>query len=494
MQELLQQNLEVVKGLIPQSLWQWFARISYYPRGSGNEAGIANFIADLAKASGLQADRDAYNNVVVHVPASPGSEDRPRICLQSHLDMVCAKLPAKVHDFKTDGIELVLNDIIVTANGTTLGADNGIGVAAMLAIMEDSSIQHGPLELLFTTGEEEGLIGASKLGEGFIESKIMINLDSEDWGDLYMGCAGGQTTTGTMPISTSKVETPHTLFKLSVNGLRGGHSGLEIHQNRGNAIKIIGEIIGNLEVAAALLASINAGEKHNAIPSEGTALVFVSNDRVGYVKETVVKVASEIKNRLGSVDPGLAVAFEEASDDEKAQCSGPMQHYEHVSVLFAIHNIPHGVKKMSDIPDLVQTSMNLAIIRTNADSVSITTSQRSMVASELAELNEEVDDLFEQVGATIQHSSGYPVWQPNFESNILKVVKQVYTETFSEEPKVKTIHAGLECAILGKKYSGMDMISFGPTIKGGHAPGEMVYIDTVGKFWKLLLEVLKTVQ
>ncbi len=483
-------NLQAVIGLKPQFVWDQLVEISLIPRDSGHEEEIAKYIIDLANSFGCTVESDGAHNVLVRVPVTPGYEDRDPICLQSHIDMVSEP---KGHDFSANPVRFIREGNVIKAVETTLGADDGIGVAAELAVMIDPDVQHGPLELLFTTDEERGLNGVKVLAFE-LESKKMINLDSEDWPDIFVGCAGGRTTAGTLPVIFRNLPEGHALYKLGVSGLKGGHSGLEIHENRGNAIKIIGEIIDTLvDEAGAMVSSINGGSKHNAIPSSCEALLFIPSNRVEDAKNVVEESTNTFRDTYANTDPELAVVLEELNEQEKANCKGVMDGGDRSMVLSIIHDIRHGVIKMSEIPGLVQTSMNLAIVKTTEDSVVFTTSQRSMSTSELDELNEEVDALFGRFAMAVEYKSEYPAWQPNMNSPLLATAKDVYTKLFGEEPKVKTVHAGLECAIICQKHPNIDTISFGPTIKGNHAPGEMVYIDTVEKFWNFLVAMLKNV-
>ncbi|HTR81040.1 MAG TPA: aminoacyl-histidine dipeptidase [Bacteroidota bacterium] len=480
-----------IDGLKPELVWKYFAEISKIPRGSKNEKQISAYVVQTAKNLGLEAKQDKCLNVVVKKPASPGRENVPSVCLQGHLDMVCEKNKETVHDFEKDPIELVRKGNVIMANGTTLGADNGIAVATNLAIMEDRSLEHGPLELLFTVDEETGLTGANNLKPGLLNSTMLMNLDSEEDGILYVGCSGGRNTVGTWKASFKPAPADSVPIVVHVKGLRGGHSGLEIDKGRGNSIKILNRVLVTLEKVDARLSSIEGGNKSNAIPREAEALVYIPKRNVKKAKAIVEKCSEMMKAELASVEPDLAIVVEEP-DVKK---SGKVLKRNQQEFLFkTIAGLPHGVIKMSaDIPGLVETSTNVAIIRTEKNRIEITTSQRSSVASEIDEIVQSVGAVFSLGGANVKYAEGYPGWKPNLESHILKIVKSTYASMYGAEPEVKAIHAGLECGIIGEKFPGMDMVSFGPTLEGVHSPDEKIYIDTVEKFWNFLLGILKNI-
>ncbi len=480
---------EAIKGLQPELVWKYFAEISKIPRPSKHEKAISDYIMDTAKKLGLKAKRDKFLNVVVKKKAFAGKENAAMICLQGHVDMVPEKNKEKVHDFLKDPIELVRKDNFLMANGTTLGADNGIAVATYLAIMEDTSLMHGPLELLFTVDEETGLTGANNLQPGFIESKTLMNLDSEVEGSVYVGCSGGRNTDGTWSVSFESVPAKHTAVRVTVKGLKGGHSGLEIDKGRGNSLKILNRVLIALSEVGARLSHIEGGNKSNAIPREAEALLFVPSKVLNAVEGLVAEYNATIKAELATVEPEFsmtcAVVKEKGKVIKKAQ-----QKF----ILKTISAMPHGVIKMSaDIADLVETSTNVAIIRTGKKKIVLTTSQRSSVASEIVELCETVANIFDLGGAKYFTADGYPGWKPNLNSKILKTAIASYKNLYGKEPAVKAIHAGLECGIIGEKYPGMDMVSFGPTLEGVHSPDEKIHIDSVEKYWKFLLEILKNV-
>lgn len=482
---------EAIKGLEPKLLWKYFAEISLIPRGSKNEKAISAYVMNVAKQFGLESKQDKFMNVVVKIPATKGMESVPSVCLQGHLDMVPEKNKEKVHDFTKDPIELVRKDNFLMANGTTLGADNGVAVATNLAIMEDRSIQHGPLELLFTVDEETGLTGANNLKPGFLSSKIMMNLDSEEEGSIYVGCSGGRNTIGTWKLVQETAPRGTVALKVIVKGLKGGHSGLEIDKGRGNSIKIINRVLIALEGVGARLSSIEGGNKSNAIPREAEAVVFVPKKDLKKAAKIVAQWNEMIKAELSSVEPDLQIICEQTEVKKGKVVKKTLQS----SLYRTISALPHGVLKMSaDIKELVETSTNVAIIKMDKKVIELITSQRSSVASETLEALQTMASVFTLGGATAVHTEGYPGWKPNLNSTILGVAKNSYKSLYGKEPLVKAIHAGLECGIIGEKYPGMDMISYGPTLEGVHSPDEKIHIDTVDKFWKFTLEILRNVK
>jgi dipeptidase D len=482
---------KATEGLKPELVWKYFEEVVRIPRCSGNEAQISKYVAATAKRLGLAAKVDSVGNVVVKKPASPGREHVRSIVLQGHMDMVGEKNKDKVHDFSRDPIELVRKGNLLTANGTTLGADNGIALATNLAIMEDKSLEHGPLEFLFTVDEERGLTGAKSIGTDFIESRILLNLDSEDEGELYVGCAGGRDTVATWKVEFDPSSAQAMAAMLKVTGLRGGHSGLEIDKGRGNALKIINRVLIGLSALGARLSSIEGGNKRNAIPREAEAKLFIPKKAWDQAANLVAQFNATIKAEFATVEPGLEISLAELKGARKGRV---VKSAVQKKLCKTISALPHGVIKMSpDIPGLVQTSTNLAIVSTGRKSIAIATSQRSSVASEIDEICQMVANVFELGGAEVEASEGYPGWKPNLDSEILKIAKETYQSLYGKEPAVKAVHAGLECGIIGEKFPGIDMVSFGPTLQGVHSPEEKIYIDTVEKFWNYLLAILKSV-
>lgn len=477
-----------IEGLQPARVWKYFAEFSRIPRCSKHEAAASRFVVDVARQLGLSAKQDPFGNVVVKKPATAGREQAPSVCLQGHLDMVCEKAPDKTHDFAKDPIALVRRDNALTADGTTLGADNGIAVATNLAIMEEQSLRHGPLEFLFTVDEETGLTGAHHLQPGCIDSRILLNLDSEEEGALYIGCAGGRDTIGTWRVEFEAAPTAYSPIEVIVSGLRGGHSGLEIDKGRGNALKLLARVVRAFGDTGGRLAWLEGGNKRNAIPRDARAIVYVPD--IVKSAQLVDHWSGVFRAELASVEPHLTVKATRHAEADGRVLPLPLQ----TRLIQALSALPHGVVKMSaDITELVETSTNLAVVTMDRASVSVATSQRSSVASETDDIVSTVRTIFEMAGASVEQSDGYPGWKPDVHSPILKTAVATYKTLFGKEPAVKAVHAGLECGIIGEKFPGIDMVSFGPTLEGVHSPDEKIYVDTVPRFWELLIGILGSV-
>jgi len=481
---------EVFKGLYPELVWSYFGEICKVPRPSKKEERIAAYIVQVAENLGLEVKKDDTGNILVRKSASPGYENKEVVVLQSHIDMVCEKNSDTYHNFDTDPILPRIEGEWIKATGTTLGADDGIGIAAQLAIMEDTSLVHGPLEFLFTVDEETGLTGAYGLKPGFLAGKILLNLDSEDEGELFIGCAGGKDTGITLSYSKVPVNYDCSAFHIKVTGLKGGHSGDDINKGLGNANKILNRLLWNSSNRFEMrISSFEGGNLRNAISREAFAFVTVpkrfQEEFIKYVKEFNSIVRTEYK----TTEPGLLVSYQACE-----MPSSVMDLSSQERLLNAVYACPHGVITMSaDIPNFVDTSTNLASIKFNDKQIIIGTSQRSSSESGKEDVVSMVASVFRLAGGKITHSDGYPGWTPNPKSTILDITRKSYSRLFSSEPKVLAIHAGLECGLIGEQYPLMDMISFGPTIKGAHSPDERLLIDTVGKFWDLTLEVLKNI-
>jgi dipeptidase D len=483
---------EAIEGLKPELFWRYFAEISRIPRPSRHEERIARYVLKTAEELGLSGLKDRCGNVVVRKPASPGREGVRSICLQSHLDMVCEKNADKVHDFLKDPIELVRRGDVLTANGTTLGADNGVGVATSLAIMADRSLVHGPLELLFTIEEEIGLTGALNLSPELLQSRTLLNLDSEEEGALYVGCAGGKDTLAKWSVTRESAPEDCRELTLSVKGLKGGHSGLEIDKGLGNAIKLLNRALLGLAEAGARLCSIDGGNMRNAIPRECEAQLYLPMENLEQAQALVAKLNGTFRAEFSSIDPDLILSLTERDGVPNEAVFGKDDQHRICQTIAAL---PSGVQQMSaDIPGLVEISTNVSVIATTPGDVSLITSQRGSMASRLAEIVQTVEAIFQLGGATIEISAGYPGWKPNLESPILKVAKECYRSLYAEDVAVKAIHAGLECGIIGERIPGMDMVSFGPTLESVHSPDEKIHIDSVGKFWDFLVQILKSVE
>lgn len=477
-----------ISGLEPKNLWKHFEKITSIPHCSGNETQLGEYLLAYAKGRKLEAERDSNGNVVIRLPATPGYEDRPVVVLQGHMDMVCEKNSDVQHDFLKDPIQVELDGEWLTAKGTTLGADNGIGMAAALATIDSEDVAHGPLELLFTVDEEVGLTGAGKLESGFVNGKKMINLDSEELGAVYIGCAGGADTTLKLPVELVDAPAGTKGFLLKVAGLRGGHSGIDIHEQRGNAIKILARILWKASrMQPCHVVNIRGGNKRNAIPREAVAELMVLETALDDLSELVGDETERIREELGNREKDLSVKLEPAEGSFSKVISADAQK----NVLNILVALPHGVEAMSyDIANLVETSNNLATVSTCGDEVVIGLSTRSSIASALRALRERIRSTAELAGAGIEENEPYPGWKPDLESKLLAVVVQVHKKIFGVEPKTKAIHAGLECGIIGEKFPGMDMISIGPWIEHPHSPEERINMPSVEKFWKLLTALL----
>ncbi len=486
-------NEQVIQGLKPERVWHYFSEISAIPRGSKNEKAVLEYIKKTATAMGLKSKQDKVGNVVVNKPASTGRENASKVVLQVHVDMVCEKNRDVQHDFLKDGIKFLRDGNFLKADGTTLGSDDGIGVASLLALLEDKTLTHGPIEGLFTIDEETGLTGANHIEPGFITGTVMMNLDSEEEGVLYIGCAGGLDTTMTIPVKRKAVTGKVAVVNVMIRGLKGGHSGVDIHLGRANAIKLLTRTLMEIDAKTKgkmRLVSLEGGSKHNAIPRESEAVIAVPAADEATVAKVVNECAAIFKNAFGTTDPDVKVVVEKVKKAKPA-----LDDKSKGAVLGALDALPHGVIRMSsDIPDLVETSTNVAVLKTSAAGVTIVTSQRSSIESEKFMIASQVASVGRLAGAKIKPSDGYPGWQPNVNSAVLAKGKQIYRSLYGKEPEVKAIHAGLECGIINDRVGGgVDTISFGPTIIGPHSPDERVAIDSVEKFYRYLVELVKSV-
>jgi len=477
-----------ITELKPKEVWAYFEQILNIPRISKKEDQIIAYLIGFAKEYNLNHKQDQAGNLLISKPATTGMENRKGIILQSHADMVGEKHAEIKHDFDKDPIEAYMEDGWVKARGTTLGADDGIGIAASLAILASDSIEHGPLECLFTIDEESGMTGALGLQPGFMKGTILLNLDSEDEGEIFIGCAGGTDTVATFKYKTVRVKRNWVAFRVRVGGLQGGHSGDEIHRGFGNSIKILNRFLWNADQRFKIrLAFIFGGKARNAIPREAEALIMAPAGSLELIRIYFDSFVQIMRGELARIEPDFNMSMKEEGVPEFA-----LRRKFQRRLFNALYACPHGVISMSQaIPGMVETSTNLASIRLmGEDTLEIVTSQRSSVESSKQDIADRMGSLFTLMGASIRHSGGYPGWKPDTSSEVLKISELVYKQLFNVEPDVKAIHAGLECGLFLQKYPDLDMISFGPTIKGAHTPDERIRIDTVDKFWVFLLEML----
>jgi dipeptidase D len=474
---------DTFKGLEPKNLWKHFEEIIKIPHCSENEKALGDHIISIAKKLNLKWDRDKAGNVVVSKKASKGMEKAEGVILQGHLDMVCEKNSDVKHDFSKDPIQTEKSGDWIKAKGTTLGADNGIGLAASLAIMEDDSLKHPPLEFLFTVEEETGLKGAAKIAKGFLKGKKLLNLDSEDEGEFTIGCAGGADTILTLPLKRQK-EKQNDLYQLKITGLRGGHSGIDINQGRANAIKLLARMLWKAQEKSSFsLVSIDGGNLRNAIPREAWAELYIDPSKKKEILSIFKKEFDDIKKENQAVEKDPDFTFEKSNNTGLKALLPKVQ----LNLIGFLYTLPHGVITMHpEMKDLVETSNNLAVIRSDEKKAEIICSTRSSISSALENTRSVIVALSRLVKAKVNLEEGYPGWTPNLQSPLLKKLQDVYSTTFKKEPHVAAIHAGLECGIIGEKFPGMDMISFGPTIEHPHSPDERVNVPTVEKFWKFL--------
>ena len=480
--------MAILSNLEPKRVFEIFEEMCAIPHGSTNTKAISDWCVAFGEKLGLEHYQDEANNVILIAPATPGYEDAPAVILQGHVDMVCEKNNDVKHDFLTDPIETEIDGEWLKAKGTTLGADNGIGVATELAILADDSIEHGPLECLFTVDEETGLTGAFELKEGFMSGDILLNLDSEDEGEIFIGCAGGIDSVAEFSYKEVEVPAGYFFFKVEVKGLKGGHSGGDIHLGRGNANKILNRFLSRMANRQDLyLCEINGGNLRNAIPREAYAICAVPEDAKHDVRTELNIFTSEVENELAVTEPDLKLVLESETPRKMA-----IDQDTTTRLLKALYAAPHGVYAMSqDIPGLVETSTNLASVKMKPNHIiRIETSQRSSILSARNDMANTVRAVFQLAGADVTFGEGYPGWKPNPHSAILEVAAESYKRLFGVEAKVKAIHAGLECGLFLDKYPTLDMISFGPTLTGVHSPDERMHIPSVEKFWKHLLDIL----
>ena len=473
--------------LKPTSVFHYFDEVCQVPRPSKHEEKIRAYLLAFAEKHSLEVKTDEAGNVLIKKPATPGMESLKTVILQSHIDMVCEKNGDVEHDFLNDPIQTYVDGEWLKAKGTTLGADNGIGIATQLAVLAANDIQHGPIECLFTVDEETGLTGAFALKEGFMEGDILINLDSEDEGELFIGCAGGANTTAEFAYQTIDAPQDYFFFRVAIKGLSGGHSGDDINKNRANANKLLVRFLTQLQAKYDFyLCHIDGGNLHNAIPREAEALCAVPMKYKEPVRIDMNIYTAEIENEYSVTEPNLRTELSSESPVAKAIDRQVVKNL--LKSVYAVHN---GVYAMSqDMEGLVETSSNLASIKMEEGCIRIVTSQRSSILSSRQDMSEMIRSAFELGGAKVTTGDGYPGWKPNPSSDILRVAVESYKRLFGVEPKVKAIHAGLECGLFLEKYPSLDMFSTGPTLRGVHSPDERMHIPSVDKFWQHLLDVL----
>jgi dipeptidase D len=474
-----------IKELKPNEVWKHFDEITQVPRPSKSEHKAVDFIYKFGKNLGLETVKDDVGNVIIRKPAAPGKENVPGVILQAHLDMVPQKNSEKKHDFEKDPIIAYIDGDWVTADGTTLGADNGIGVAAAMAVLESKTLNHGPVEALFTVDEEQGMVGAQNLKPGILKGKILINLDSEDEGELYVGCAGGLDASFKFRYAEQQAPVGET-YKISVSGMKGGHSGIDIPLGRGNANKVLFRILKSVRNDVDL-SHIEGGSLRNAIPRESFATIVIPHEKVSTVSSVIADIEKKIKAELQKTEPYLQITLKKTEP-----ASTIIEKDVQLRLINAVNACPNGVIRMSDaVPGLVETSTNLATVISGKGEINISCLIRSSVDSAKEELASMEESVFTLAGAESVFSGSYPGWNPNPDSLILSKMKKIYSDMYGKEPEVKAIHAGLECGLLGGIYPEWDMISCGPTIRYPHSPDEKVNIESVEKWWNFTAATLE---
>jgi dipeptidase D len=478
-----------LEGLEPKEIWKHFDALAKIPRPSTKETAVSEYVLAQAGHCGLEVIQDRVGNMVIRKPAHPGREAAPMVMLQGHLDMVCEKNEDTRHNFDTDPIKIVRDGDWLKADGTTLGADNGVGIAAALAVMESKSIAHGPLELVFTVDEETGLTGAAEFSGGVLKSKYYLNLDNEEADAICIGCAGGIKTIGRRKIGFRKAKA-NAAWRIKVSGLKGGHSGVDIHQGRGNALRILGCVLRTLlDHHPAEIAEINGGSAQNPIPREAFAIVLLDSRKGKELRSVIATAETEYRADLGTFDPGLKITVEKVTPPGKGKAMAQADGRVLVDLLASL---PHGVLAMNpDVPGLTQNSTNLATVSTKGQTVEIVTSQRSAIESSKWAAARMVSTIFRLAGFAVEHSGSYPGWKPEPTSDIVRKLQAVHEKTFGKPARLIAMHAGLKCGVIGEKYPGMQMASFGPTIVDPHSPNERVQISTVEGFWSYLKAVLE---
>jgi len=479
-----------VRNLEPKALWNKFADLNAVPRPSKKEERVIEFMKNFGNSLDLETFEDEIRNVIIRKPATPGMENRKAIVMQGHLDMVHQKNADTVFDFDTQGIDMYVDGDWVRARGTTLGADNGLGVATIMAILESKDIPHPAIEALFTIDEETGMTGALNLKGGILQGQILLNLDTEEDDEIDIGCAGGIDVTATRAYHEEEVPEGSVGYTITVKGLNGGHSGMDIHKGLGNANKIMNRLLfDGFENFGLQIVEVNGGSLRNAIPRESVAKVIISQMFDEAYVYDMQEIISDIKAEYKTTEPNLSIEIVKGELPEKVMDLGVQEGI--IRAIYAAHN---GVYKMSaDMADLVETSNNIARVIIKDGEISVGCLTRSSVESSKFDLANSLRSAFELVGCEVELSGSYPGWTPNVNSEILEVLKEIYEKQNGEQPKVVACHAGLECGILGTNYPDMDMISFGPTIHGAHSPDERASISSAQKYWKFVLEILSNI-
>ena len=478
-----------IKELEPKALWSNFYSLTRCPRPSKHEEAVRNFLVKWAKDKKIECRVDKVGNVIMTKPATKGMENRRPVVLQAHMDMVPQARAGKVHDFLKDPIETKIVEDWVYACDTTLGADDGMGVAAIMAVFESKTIKHGPLEALITTDEETGMTGAFGLKAGELKGEFLLNLDSETEGELYVGCAGGVDATMSIPYATEKAPKDYCAYRLTLGGLKGGHSGMEINTGRANVNKLMFRHLRWVAECGLRLVSINGGNMRNAIPRDAEAVIAFPKEHTECILAEFDKVAGWVKKELSSVEPDFFMKYEKVRMPQNVICDADTQ-----KIINLMMVAPNGVIRMSrDMEGLVETSLNLAIVKTTGKNFTVQALLRSSVDTAKEALAERLVCLAELAGGTCKLSGAYPGWKPNMQSPLLKTMKQVYKKLYKKDPAVVAIHAGLECGLLGGKYPDMDMISFGPTLQSPHSPDERANIPSCKKFYDYLVAALEAI-
>ncbi|MBC3878501.1 aminoacyl-histidine dipeptidase [Undibacterium sp. FT79W] len=479
-----------IHQLFPQPLWQWFEQICAIPHPSKHEAALSEFIQQWAKQRALPVVVDHVGNLIIRKPATAGMEDRKTVVIQAHLDMVPQKNADKVHDFTTDPIQPWIDGEWVKATGTTLGADNGIGMSSALAILGSDDIRHGPLEVLLTVDEEAGMTGAFGLQAGMLDAEILINTDSEQEGEIYMGCAGGVDAEISVALQWQPAPADQQAFTLSIAGLKGGHSGVNIHLGRGNANKLIARFLaGHAQELGLSLSDIKGGSLRNAIPREAQCSFTIAAAQTALLAQRIAQYQAILQTELAVVEPALTLSLQ--STPLPAQV---LQAATQTTLINLINSCPNGVIRMSDeITGVTESSLNVGVVNTSQDKVSILCLIRSLIDTGRENIESTLQSLSDLAGAQIAFSGCYPGWKPDTSSAVMAIVKDTYQSIYHKEPVIMVIHAGLECGLFKKHYPELDMVSIGPTIRYPHGPDEMVNIETVGQYWTLLLAVLERI-